>query len=184
MKFGLAQYSNFSTEQSSLITNLSDLINDFLVDKSYGNDIKEIYVGIICVKPEFDQFFKTRKIKYHKGVKSFKSKIDKELIVTEDCLEYDLKFDYLEIGKLHGKDLIDVIYNSLIESVSELKKLKTIKHFDFDSFGLDIKKLKIHETATNRRFKNLLVFGKLNVHFHEESFILAEKTQSAGIAIS
>jgi len=39
-------------------------------------------------------------------------------------------------------------------------------------------------TAGNRRFKNLLVFGKLNVHLHEESFILAEKTQPAGIANS
>ena len=29
-----------------------------------------------------------------------------------------------------------------------------------------------------------LVFGELNVHFHEESSILAEKTQSAGIANS
>ena len=40
------------------------------------------------------------------------------------------------------------------------------------------------DTAANRRFKNLLVFGKLNVSFHEESFILAEKTQPAGIANS
>ena len=29
-----------------------------------------------------------------------------------------------------------------------------------------------------------LVFGKMNIIFHEESFILAEKTQSAGIANS
>ena len=29
-----------------------------------------------------------------------------------------------------------------------------------------------------------LDFGKMNVHFHEECFILAEKTQSAGIANS
>jgi len=29
-----------------------------------------------------------------------------------------------------------------------------------------------------------LVFGKMNIVFHEESFILSEKTQSAGIANS
>ena len=29
-----------------------------------------------------------------------------------------------------------------------------------------------------------LVFGKMNIVFHEECFILAEKTQSAGIANS
>ena len=29
-----------------------------------------------------------------------------------------------------------------------------------------------------------LDLGKLSIHFHEESFILAEKTQSAGIANS
>jgi len=41
-----------------------------------------------------------------------------------------------------------------------------------------------NKPAPNRRFKNLLVFGKLNLHFHEESFTLAENTQLAGIANS
>ena len=49
---------------------------------------------------------------------------------------------------------------------------------------LKISSLSHDATAANRRFKNLLVFGKLNVQFHEESSILAEKTQPAGIAIS
>ena len=63
---------------------------------------------------------------------------------------------------------------------------KFSEHVSFDCFAQNL--LSSYSVCIapsyNRRFKNLLVFGKLNVHFHEECFILADRTQLAGIANS
>lgn len=140
MEFGFALYSNFSTEQSILINELSDSLSNIFSKKSYGNDVKEMYVGIICVKPEFDQFFKKRRMKYDKGIKT--KTVDRQDITSEDCLQYDIKFDYLRVGNLKGKELVDEIFNGLVQSIDDLKSFKKIKDFDFNSFELDIKSLK------------------------------------------
>jgi len=44
---------------SDYIMNVSDYVSEFLEDKDYGDDLKTIYVGIICVAPEFDFFSKS-----------------------------------------------------------------------------------------------------------------------------
>src|SRR5262245_55766843 len=119
MKFGFALYSNFSTEQSSEITKYSDFLEQYISDRNYGNEVKEMYVGIICVKPEFEQFFKKRAVKYKQGIKS--EITDGQLITTQDCLTFDLKFDYSKIGNLKGQELIGEIHVALIGAINELK---------------------------------------------------------------
>lgn len=60
MEFALTQeVSSLILENgvSDMITGLSDELEVFLKDKSYGG-VETMYIGIICVAPEFDFFLK------------------------------------------------------------------------------------------------------------------------------
>jgi hypothetical protein len=103
MKFGIAQYSNLSNEQNSWNTEFSDELKHFFKNKNYGVDLKELYIGLITIKPEFDQFFKKRRPRYRPGEKS--SVVDGITITTTNCVEIDIKIDYTEVCNLEKEKI-------------------------------------------------------------------------------
>lgn len=42
-------------------TELSDALQSYFLEKLYGDGLETIVIGIICVHPKFDFFFKNRK---------------------------------------------------------------------------------------------------------------------------
>ncbi|WP_210465766.1 hypothetical protein [Rufibacter roseolus] len=69
MNFGIAQNSNLSIDQSSWINDLSNELKLFFEEKNYGEDLNELYFGLITVKPEFDQFFRKKNLDIYLGRK-------------------------------------------------------------------------------------------------------------------
>jgi hypothetical protein len=138
MKFALALNTNLTTEQNSWINNLSRRLEKYFSDKSYSKGLKELYIGLICVKPEFDQFFQPRKLKYQKG------KINKVIngteITVEDCIEYELKIDYEELRKLDETSITEKITDALINSIYCVGILKELMDFDYSTFREDLQK--------------------------------------------
>ena len=98
---------------------------------------------------------------------------------------------FLELELVDKSEFIEQLKNPekfLMRNFSEVLPvqicLSSINGRNKDLFKLVNDYFSTYKATHNRRFKNLLVFGKLNVRFYEESFILAEKTQPAGIANS
>lgn len=140
MDFGLAITGNISKEKSTLIIELSDNMNKYFEDKSYGNDVKSYTIGIVCVAPQFDQFFKGGKPKYTKGKKTIN--YDGIPFTLEDSFEYSIKIDYEIFNKGTETECVKLLAKEILESVSIIEGMKTkIKDFNTQLFKNDIETL-------------------------------------------
>lgn len=118
---------------------LHSTLNDFALhiekefkELSFGEDVQEIYVGIQCVSPKFQSFFKLRKPKYvHK-----KMSYEKEGVQFEFCkmFEYEIQADFNELLNTPEKKVIEKISRLILESSNIIKDEIKIKKFDFDLF--------------------------------------------------
>lgn len=120
---------------SDCIRQLSDDLAEFLGKKDYGDDLQTIYIGIICVGPEFDFFFKQRKPKYKKG---------KEIIIQDErpyeqinALTYDIKLDHTKFVNANESEIKKMLAIALLNSFSAFNVVK-IKDFDRVRFETDM----------------------------------------------
>ena len=138
MKIGFAQYGSLNQGFDEYLSYLEEQINKLIKNKSYGNDLKEMYIGIICVSPEFDAFFKESKPKYQKDSKTYiKEGITYELNKT---FQYDVKLEFSLFKSLKGDDLKKEFILVLLKSLDILKSeniKKKIKDFDSATFLQD-----------------------------------------------
>lgn len=134
MNFGLAQYlSNDLTLKTFEIQSYSDKISDFFKDKQYGDGLKDISIGIICVSPEYEIFFKPRKPNFTK----FKEeKIDGLVVVYDHVFECDVCLSYELFKKANTNEVHKIIAKELV-NVIDMLKLKKIENFDIDQFQRD-----------------------------------------------
>jgi hypothetical protein len=138
MKFGISQYSNLTKEQNSWINGFSNELELFFENKDYGVDLKELYVGLITVKPDFEQFFKKRRPRYRPGEKT--SVVDGITITTINCAEIDIKINYTEIHDLEKEEIIDLVSESILNEIDGLTRLSKLKQFDYLTFKSDLEK--------------------------------------------
>lgn len=131
MELGLAQYVSVEiSDFSNSINSLSDSIKEFARNKEYGSSIKALFIGVICVSPKFENFFKPREPKYTAN----KKQIHKEGFTyeIEKCLEYDIKIDFELVRNTSDNDRIKIIAEELIKSLRILDEIK-IKNKDFNT---------------------------------------------------
>ena len=146
MNFGLA--INLSIEignKSGYIQSLSDELELYIKDKYYGADIKNFFIGIICVSPKFDFFYKETKAKYTKGVKIINP--DGIPFKMEDNFEYNIKIDYESFRNATEEEARKILARDILSSLIVFEKFKSkIKDFDIDGFRADLERyFKIHE---------------------------------------
>lgn len=120
---------------SDYIKQVSDNISEFLRTRDYGDDLRTLYVGIICVAPEFDFFFKVRKPKYKKG---------KEITIQDgrpyertDALVYDIKLDYNVFVNADANEVKKMLAKELLMSFVIFNSIK-VKLFDREGFERDV----------------------------------------------
>lgn len=137
MKIALTQETNLSLDKIQVINNLSSSLQDHFKDLNYGEDVNQILIGIICIKPEFDFFYKVRKPKYTKK-EEIKNDLG-ETIEINNVVSFDVKFKY-EILSGESIEIVQKIIAS--EILSSSKNMKSffdkIKKFDRDSFIADM----------------------------------------------
>jgi hypothetical protein len=141
--FGIAQYTNLTQEQNNWINDLSVELKSFFENRNYGEDLNELYFGLITVKPEFDQFFKKKRPRYKSGERT--SFVDGIEIKTNNCAEIDCKLEFLEISKLKRTELIEKVCETLLMESDSLIRLSKLKKFDFKSFKTDFEKYLIRK---------------------------------------
>ncbi len=145
MKFGLAiDITVEINDKSSIIQSLSDDLQSYFVSKQYGQDIKCCTIGIVCISPKFDQFFKERRPKYTKGKKEI---IQHGLSFTlEDSFEYNIKIDFESFKNAGKEEAKKILARNILASLVIFEKVKSkIKDFDINSFKADLEEyFKIH----------------------------------------
>nr|WP_315422508.1 hypothetical protein [uncultured Pedobacter sp.] len=139
MNFGLAV--NVSVEissKTSYIQSLSDELEAKFKNKNYGKDIKSFTIGILCVSPQFDQFYKKRiKPKYVKGIKVIKP--DGISFTLEDNFEYSVKIDFEIFKNAEEQEAKKVLAGEILGSLVVFDTMRSkIKDFDLVSFKTDL----------------------------------------------
>lgn len=136
MEIGLG-LGNVSTVAHSIVNDL----NEKLKNKDFGKSIKQIIISIVCVAPEFELFFKSRKPKFTSGKKIIK-KYGTEYEI-DSLLTYDLKLEYQKIKEMNDIDVKIYLKQEILNSISIVKKI-SFEDFDIDRFESDFNSF-IHE---------------------------------------
>ena len=121
---GLGKFSVFAT-------NLANDFNEKIKNEDFGQGIKQIIVSIVCVAPEYEAFFKSRKPKFIKGKKTVKKYgVEYEI---DSLLTYDLKLDYQKVKVMSDIESHIYLKKEMFDSISTLKNIK-VEDFNFDIF--------------------------------------------------
>lgn len=115
---------------SDTISEFSERVSDFLKIKEYGTGLQTIYIGIICVGPEFDFFFKIRKPKYYKDKTIIQDGRPYRLVNT---FTYDIKLNYEQVITASKDELHQMLSDEVIKSLSNFEKIKNFDIVKFES---------------------------------------------------
>jgi hypothetical protein len=113
----------FSFEEGRITHKLAEELNLFFKKKNYGERIKEINIGVICVSKGFEPFFMVRPPKILK----------KEPIVT-----YELKLDFDLMINASEEQRKQILVSELFKVTKEVLLEKTIKGFEKEEFIRDL----------------------------------------------
>ncbi len=117
-------FSYYTSEEleglSGMLEPMLERLNAFFKKKSYARKIEEVYYGIICVNPIFDNFF-----------------IPKRMFFSEQkghvALEFKLDF---KISKLSQKDIEPIVAHAILTASTKLHRKKKV--FNYDQFNKDL----------------------------------------------
>jgi hypothetical protein len=131
------------TQEISLeIVKKFDVISDhdqarkeYFANRSYGNDLKVLYIGLFCMSPKFEAFFKPQKPRYTNDAKvmishGIESKIDAK------SLEYELRLNYTTY--LNVRNIKTVLAQDILKSLDTITTIKEIKDFNLSTFKHDL----------------------------------------------
>lgn len=137
MKFSFVEHlSEDLSNRSQIIIDFSNELEKFFETKSYGSSIETFLIGLICVRPEFEQFFKPKKPKYiEEGTETH----DGISVKIMKSFSYDLKLDYKLFKETEEKEICKFIVESIVDSLTELTLPKKVRDFDKELFELDLK---------------------------------------------
>lgn len=139
MNFGLGINLSVEIDKKWIyIHSLSEELKAYFKNKQYGSDIKSYTIGIICVSPQFDQFYKKEiKPKYTKGKRVINP--DGIPFTLEDSFEYSIKIDYDSFKNADEEEARKLLAKEILASLVVFEKLKSkIKDFDMSSFKVDL----------------------------------------------
>ena len=122
MDFGLSEeISSDVSKKAEVFSKISALLEKHFLNKEFGEGIKSLTIGIICVRPDADFFFKERK-KYTE---------------SKAMLEYDVKLDHAIIKEADKKKIYGVLVMKVLDSLSVIDELK-IEGFDTRAFHREV----------------------------------------------
>lgn len=137
MRVALTQETNLSLEKTLFINNLSILLQDYFKNSNYGEGVKQVLIGIICVKPEFDFFYKERGVQYVVK-RSFKNELG-EKIMIENSVSFDIKLNFEMCLNLNQNQFKQLVFTEILKSMQKLDSLpKKVKNFDSWKFRVDL----------------------------------------------
>lgn len=125
----IAVESRFREHVSTL--NLAS--ESYFLEKDYGKDLRELFIGVICVESKFEDFFKGRLPEYRKQEKQY---VQQGVLVQTNpfTFMYSKKLDYDSYLKLENEAFCNLLARDILASLTDINSCKQIKDFDFDDF--------------------------------------------------
>lgn len=140
MEIALVKYASADIrKETGFINSFSNDMEDYFKKKTYGDDLIEIVIGIICVSPVFEAFFKPGKPKYIKEKKGVKSEFTKQEYDIEKCLTYDIKLDFETFKNFSEIEAKKYLSLEILKSLEIIEVMKSkIKDFNLINFKKDL----------------------------------------------
>lgn len=125
MEFSIgSQFSReFSFEEGRITDNLTKELNIFFKEKEYGERIKKIYVGVICVSKGFEPFFPVRPLKVLKG---------------QPALEFEIQLDFETFKQSDENKRKSLLIDMFLKMTKVYLTEKSIKGFEQEVFINDL----------------------------------------------
>jgi hypothetical protein len=121
-------------EKFNVISDNTSSLKHFFRDRFYGDDLKSLYIGIFCMSPKFEKFFKIRRPNYQTETKTY---IHQGVQVERKAmsLTYDLKLDFETY--LNALDVKPLLAQDILKSLDTISTVKKIKDFDLSKLRSD-----------------------------------------------
>ncbi|WP_106831817.1 hypothetical protein [Parabacteroides pacaensis] len=122
------------------IQKLNSQMGTFFYNKLYLDKVEEYSIGLICVSPGFDEFFRPKRPKYYEDkILKVKGLPGPEEIHFKHHFFFELKLDYTTFFPSNKEEGYHIIAQSLLKFLEELKYPSAIKNFAKRRFINDMK---------------------------------------------
>lgn len=137
MKFEFAPVSTVEVKHITLMSELQDKLNSFFQSKNYGEDLKEIYIGVVAVSPSLERFFKQQKPKYtFNRIQQVRNSVSYSL---DRALKYYINLNLECFNNANETEAREMLKKELLSSISLFDRLKNkIKDFNVTPFRQDM----------------------------------------------
>lgn len=132
MHISIAQEGNLDNIKSLWIEEVSDKLQNKFENLSFGDSLKSLVIGIVCIKPEFEFFFQENQPKYYTKKKVITRSGNS--VEIENLLEYSVKLDYELFSSFEEMEFKKSLAKEILISLDTFHSIKALKDFDFKSF--------------------------------------------------
>lgn len=115
---------------------IEEELSKFFGNKSYSNDLENLYIGIFCMSPNFEPFFAQVKPVYRPLAKTYTRKGIK-VHVEAKTYSYEVRLDFSIYNKV--ENIKSLLANDIIDSLTQILECNKIKSLDINSFKDDFR---------------------------------------------
>ncbi|WP_418893596.1 hypothetical protein [Limibacterium fermenti] len=123
------------TTKDSDIEELEIKLQSSLEKNDYGHSVVDYLIGIICVHPNFDPFFKPKRPSY---VENKNIKLEGFDVNIYKTFSLDIKLNFEDFFKSDKENGLKMVANEIITTIRDLKYPAKIKDFDREQFFHDL----------------------------------------------
>ena len=134
MKVGLALEIDEEIDRlSNAVARIEDRLAAYFADKSYGDDVQALFIGVILTRPESERFHRVRPLKYRRNytLRAPSLGLNKYL---GNVVEFDIRPDYSAVRILNSEKAELHIIGALTDGI-EVLTTQQKKFPNFDSSG-------------------------------------------------
>jgi hypothetical protein len=137
MKIAFAPVSTVEVKHVSLLSEFENKLKNFFQSKNYGEDLKEIYIGVIVVSPKLERFFKSQKPTYtFKPTNYIRNTISYSF---NKALNYRITLNFESFNNASEAEAREMLKRELLGSVNLFDGFKNrIKDFNVNLFRQDL----------------------------------------------
>jgi hypothetical protein len=137
MKIGFAPVSTVEVKHVSLLNELEHKLNGFFQSKHYGEDLKELYIGVIAVSPRFERFYKRQNPQYIANPKNNVRQTAGNSVCNK--LRYYVNLNFERFNSANEAEAKEMLKKEVLGSLSLFDRFKNkLKDFNVTPFRQDM----------------------------------------------
>lgn len=138
MKIKILPVSTVEVKHASLLSDIEQKLSNFFQSKNYGEDLKEVYIAVIAVKPNLQRFYKDQKPEYISDTKNYvRNTISNSF---NRALKYSINLNLELFNNANEAEATEMLKQELLSSMSLFDRFKNkIKDFNVLPFKQDMK---------------------------------------------